>query len=70
MDLTDEELNAYMDAYENASVDNQERVTVFTNKLLGLVTNRDPRVCNSAGYGSVHKRQSKNKLWYNVCEEI
>ena len=28
MDLTDEELNVCMDAYENASVDNQERVSM------------------------------------------
>ena len=32
---------------------------LFTNKLLGLVTTRDPGVCDSVGYGSVHKRQSK-----------
>lgn len=68
MDLTDEELNAYMDAYENASVDNWERVSM--SKYWDWLPPEIQEYVTQLATTQYIRDNRRNKLWNNVCEEV
>ena len=71
MDLTDEELNAYMDAYENASVDNQERVSMsLQTSYWDWLPPEIQEYVTQLATAQYRRDNRRNKLWNNVREEI